>query len=192
MTSRVTERELRKSAARLAVDAVALMNRAHEDSGFEQKDLAEMLGVSPGRISQILNGDGNVRLATLARMLRASGFKVELTPHPVAEPAGAPQVVHPPTSQTEPPASHSERRIWSKRYASFTPMHVAGVDGLSIEMVVTGSDTDPRTHCGAAGPSTIFDSELGTFTGFEVVRELFPVDVRVTNREAIVKQVKYV
>lgn len=74
--------ELERSAARLAVDAVSLMNRVRESSGLTQRELASRLGVGESRVSQILHGDGNVRVATLARVLRASGYRVRLDVQP--------------------------------------------------------------------------------------------------------------
>ncbi|MEU2199543.1 helix-turn-helix transcriptional regulator [Isoptericola sp. NPDC019482] len=76
--------ELDRSAARLAVDAVATMNRARETAGVSQRELAERLGVGESRVSQILNGDGNVRMATLGRVLRALGYRVRLQVEPVS------------------------------------------------------------------------------------------------------------
>ncbi|MGO1424295.1 MAG: helix-turn-helix domain-containing protein [Brachybacterium sp.] len=74
-----TERPLDAAAARAAVRAVGLMNEAHAMSERStRRELAETVGVSEGRISQLLNGDGNVRVSTLARMLKASGFDLEL------------------------------------------------------------------------------------------------------------------
>ncbi len=75
--------ELERSAARLAVDAVAMMNRARETAGVSQRVIATRLGVGESRVSQILHGDGNVRMATLARVLRALGYRVRLDVQPV-------------------------------------------------------------------------------------------------------------
>lgn len=73
------EKPLDAAAARAAVAAVSLMNEAFEKSDLSsRRQLAEALGVSEGRISQILNGDGNVRVSTLARLLKASGFDLDL------------------------------------------------------------------------------------------------------------------
>ncbi|WP_043347595.1 helix-turn-helix domain-containing protein [Beutenbergia cavernae] len=77
--------ELERSAARLAVDAVATMNRARETACVSQRDLAHRLGVGESRVSQILNGDGNVRMATLARVLRALGYGVQLQVAPISD-----------------------------------------------------------------------------------------------------------
>ena len=73
------ERPLDAAAARAAVSAVGLMNDAYAMSSMEtRRELAEAVGVSEGRISQLLNGDGNVRVSTLARVLKASGFDLKL------------------------------------------------------------------------------------------------------------------
>jgi transcriptional regulator with XRE-family HTH domain len=77
--------ELERSAARAAVDAVAMMNRARETVGLPQRELAARLGVGESRVSQILNGDGNVRMATLGRVLRALGYRLTLVVEPVGE-----------------------------------------------------------------------------------------------------------
>ena len=72
------ENPLDAAAARAAVAAVSLMKEAFEKSDLSsRRQLAGALGVSEGRISQILNGDGNVRVSTLARLLKASGFDLE-------------------------------------------------------------------------------------------------------------------
>lgn len=78
------------AAARLAGQVNRLLHRALEESDLEQKDLAEKLGVTQGRVSQVMNGDGNVRIAALARYLRALGYEAEITVKPVD--AGVPEI----------------------------------------------------------------------------------------------------
>ena len=74
------ERPLDAAAARAAVRAGGLMNEAFSKSNLgTRRELADVVGVSEGRISQLLNGDGNVRVSTLARLLKASGFDLELS-----------------------------------------------------------------------------------------------------------------
>jgi transcriptional regulator with XRE-family HTH domain len=46
-----------------------------EQSGLRAKDIAERLGITEGRVSQVLNGDGNIRVATLGKFLSAMGFQ---------------------------------------------------------------------------------------------------------------------
>jgi transcriptional regulator with XRE-family HTH domain len=51
-------------------------------------DLAQAMGVSPGRVSQILSGDENLTLRTLSSVLAAVGATPELVLHPVEEALG--------------------------------------------------------------------------------------------------------
>lgn len=97
------ERPLDAAAARAAVRAVGLMNEAFAlgDLGT-RRELAEAVGVSEGRISQLLNGDGNVRMSTLARLLKASGFDLELSL------AGVRDVPRPSARRREKQASRDE------------------------------------------------------------------------------------
>lgn len=66
------------AAAQVMVKATTLLWKAFERSGLSQRELAEALDVSEGRVSQVLHGDGNVRLSTLARYLRATGYLAQL------------------------------------------------------------------------------------------------------------------
>ena len=56
-------------------------------------DLAQSMGVSAGRVSQILSGEENLTLRTLSGVVGALGAEFEVTLHPVegqADPAGDP------------------------------------------------------------------------------------------------------
>lgn len=76
------------AAATLAQNVVGCLERAKRASGKSNKELSALLGVSEGAVSQVLNGDGNIRISTLARYLRAMGFEPRLSPEPVE--GGAP------------------------------------------------------------------------------------------------------
>ena len=79
-----TEGRLGMAAAKLALEAARLLSLAFSArKDLDQKKLAEMIGVSEGRISQILNGDGNVHIATLARYMNAMGYEIELLAKPI-------------------------------------------------------------------------------------------------------------
>lgn len=68
------------AAARLAVETAQLLKAAFAArKDIDQKELARIIGVSEGRVSQVLHGDGNVHVATLARYLTAMGYEAELT-----------------------------------------------------------------------------------------------------------------
>jgi transcriptional regulator with XRE-family HTH domain len=62
------------AAADLATWIRWALNRALSVSRKSQKDLAESLGVSESAVSQVLSGDGNVKISTLAKYARALGF----------------------------------------------------------------------------------------------------------------------
>ena len=67
-----------------------------ESLGISQRELAERLGVSPGRVSQILSGSENLTLRSLAALGWALGFRFGLSPVPMADRAGTPAVDDPP------------------------------------------------------------------------------------------------
>lgn len=73
------------AAAEASLDAVGLLNRAVRASGLSQRELAEALGVGESRVSQVLSGDGNLRMTTLARYLRATGYRLRLDAVPDEE-----------------------------------------------------------------------------------------------------------
>jgi len=87
------EGKLDMAAARLAVQVSTLLNRAVESSGVSQRELAAKLGVTEGRVSQVLCGNGNVQIATAARFLRALGYQSRLIAMPCDE--GVPEIPAP-------------------------------------------------------------------------------------------------
>ena len=72
----VASREM--AAARLSFETLSILNLALSNSGLSQRDLAEKLGVSESAVSQTLFGDGNLRIYTFARYLKALGFEANL------------------------------------------------------------------------------------------------------------------
>lgn len=80
-----TAGKLELAAGTGAHRAMALLSQAKEASGLSNGALAERMGVSPGRASQIFGGDGNLRVATIARALRACGFQLGFVAEPVEE-----------------------------------------------------------------------------------------------------------
>jgi len=89
---------LNRVVARLAVDASALLHRAFRASGLQARELAARLGVTEGRVSQVLHGDGNIRVTTLGRYLRAMGFVGQVT----AESLDGTEIVAPRTRRPAP------------------------------------------------------------------------------------------
>ena len=71
------------AAADLAGQVMRLLHQALDVSGLEQKALAEKLGVTQGRVSQVFGGDGNMRIAAVARYLRALGYETRISAIPI-------------------------------------------------------------------------------------------------------------
>jgi len=69
---------------RMVVDEVSWYMSEHK---ITRADLAQDMGVSPGRVSQILSGDENLTLRTLSGVLAAVGATPELILRPADGPA---------------------------------------------------------------------------------------------------------
>lgn len=77
----------RELGAAVAInDTLGIINLAFAKSGISQSELATLLGVGPARISQILNGDGNIRVSTMGRLLAVLGFRANLELVPLEAP----------------------------------------------------------------------------------------------------------
>jgi predicted XRE-type DNA-binding protein len=87
----VLSREL--AASRLTHQAVQLLNLALEMTAIPQKKLAGMLNIGESRVSQVVKGDGNLKLTTFARYMRALGYKVRFTVEPAVP--GVPNLERP-------------------------------------------------------------------------------------------------
>jgi transcriptional regulator with XRE-family HTH domain len=72
----VAAREL--AAAELSMQTLSILNVALARSGLTQRDLAQKIGVTESAVSQTLFGDGNLKIYTLARYLKALGFEASL------------------------------------------------------------------------------------------------------------------
>jgi transcriptional regulator with XRE-family HTH domain len=68
-------------------------------SGISRQELARRLGVSPGRVSQILSGRENLTLRTLASLAWALGLKATLSIQPMADRQGTPAGDDPPAPE---------------------------------------------------------------------------------------------
>ena len=77
MALRRTSRDTSASPdlVRAVVDEVVWFMSEHKVS---RADLAQSMGVSPGRVSQILSGDENLTLRTLSSVVTALGAEFEI------------------------------------------------------------------------------------------------------------------
>jgi predicted XRE-type DNA-binding protein len=73
------------AAANLAGQVMRLLHQALDMSDLDQRALANKVGVTQGRVSQVFGGDGNMRIASVARYLRALGYEAEIAATPVKD-----------------------------------------------------------------------------------------------------------
>lgn len=141
------------AASRLALEALVSLNRAVAASGLTQVQLADALGVGASRVSQVLNGDGNLLLATYARFLRATGYKVTLGLEAVEE--GRPAL---------PPLKKSTRRrrprsrVAEREFIKVFEAPIFDESGSSTAVVISRSPS-PDKDVMLGNPS-----HVGTFT----------------------------
>jgi transcriptional regulator with XRE-family HTH domain len=70
----------------ISSDFVGQIETKLEKLGRSYTELAEHIGVSPSRVSQVLNNPGNMTLESTARYARAIGMKVALVAYDDADP----------------------------------------------------------------------------------------------------------
>lgn len=88
----------RLAAARLRYEVLGVLHKALDVSGLMQKDLARILGVRKSAVNQVLRGDGNLRINTLAEYLHACGYELTLGLAEAGEPRRAAQEDRPVTA----------------------------------------------------------------------------------------------
>ncbi|MBI4468188.1 MAG: XRE family transcriptional regulator [Acidobacteria bacterium] len=70
---------------RIASDFVVQIEAKMESKRLSKSRLAQALGVSKGRVSQLLNNPGNLGLVTIVRCARALGLKVAIVAYDDAD-----------------------------------------------------------------------------------------------------------
>ena len=73
-------------AYRIASDFTAQIEMKLESLPMERKDYANLVGVKPSRVSQILNDPGNLGLESMVRYARALGMKVAVVAYEDGDP----------------------------------------------------------------------------------------------------------
>ena len=79
----------------LVMEATDTVGGLLESLGLSQKELAERLGVTAGRVSQILSGSENLTLRSLGALGWALGIRFDLAPSSMANRQGTPAVNDP-------------------------------------------------------------------------------------------------
>ncbi|GHI10308.1 helix-turn-helix domain-containing protein [Streptomyces cellostaticus] len=77
------------AASRIARQATASLAGLLTGLGKTRSDLAAAMGVSPGRVSQIMSGDANLTVRTLAAVAEALDADVQITFRARPQPADA-------------------------------------------------------------------------------------------------------
>ena len=86
LVSHWTERSLDDFLYRLASDFVRQLQEEMERADLSQDVLAEKLGVSKGRVSQVLNNPGNLTLRKIVEYARAVDRKVSVVTYDDSDP----------------------------------------------------------------------------------------------------------
>lgn len=75
----------RRAAARLRLRITDLLHAALQESGMKKADVARVLGIDRSNITQVIEGNGNITVNTLADYLAVLGFEVDLLPVELGE-----------------------------------------------------------------------------------------------------------
>ena len=85
-TKHWTERSVNDFLYRIGADFVRQIEKVMEETGTTNVALAEKLGVSASRVSQVLNNPGNLTLRAVIRFARAFGHKVSVVTYDDGDP----------------------------------------------------------------------------------------------------------
>jgi transcriptional regulator with XRE-family HTH domain len=102
----------------LIADATELICEVMEKDGVTRHELAKRLGKSKGFISQILTGERNMTLRTLADVMFALGHRFELTARPLTAPRTYSRLEDQPDASTCAPADW-KHPAWRTAYETF-------------------------------------------------------------------------
>lgn len=153
------------AAARLAMSASRMLAAAFSArADIDQKALAKLVGVTEGRVSQVLRSDGNVHVATLARYMAALGYEVELTAKSV-------DVSAPPLKARTPRRSKRptrDRRPIVRQYQMET-YRDAGIGVETFELATKPGETPPMVM---TRPVLVNHGEPGERTSQSAASEL--------------------
>lgn len=132
------------AAAAATAEVSRIFHRLSRASSRKQSQVADLLKVSEGRVSQVLNGDGNVTVAALAKYVRAYGYTLSFVITP-AEPGVPPAAEARPRRRRGAQPPH--RALLDKYVASYgilvppiNPPLIPDVEGLVGRMAAANSD----------------------------------------------------
>jgi hypothetical protein len=85
-TKHWTERTVADYVHKIAADFISQIEEKMNKEGISPTVLAEKLGVTTGRVSQVLNGPGNLTLRNCAQYTRAVGMKAVVVAYEDGDP----------------------------------------------------------------------------------------------------------
>jgi len=78
MVNHWTNRSIEDYRFKIAADFINQLEEKMESDNINQDKLAELIGLTKGRISQILKNPGNITIGNIVKFARAIGLKVSL------------------------------------------------------------------------------------------------------------------
>ena len=72
--------DINAEAARLSALASVVLDQTRRKAGLSKTELARRVGVSPSRVTKVLDGESNVTLETIARFGLACGTRLVFRP----------------------------------------------------------------------------------------------------------------
>lgn len=163
----------------IAADFVAQLEDKIQTESWTQAELANKLGVSKGRVSQILNNPGNLGLRTMIRFTRVLGMKLAIVAYDDKDPENKRGPINSEVFRVCWERSGKPANFWNLQESRYTAIS-SGTFRLSIKTPTTlcetnisiprteqrGAETDGSTqHLWARGKIEI-QSEASTY-GFE-------------------------
>src|SRR5215467_15617651 len=110
-SQKATEAQVDDELSRLITQVTNEINWHMREHNLTRADLASRMGVSPGRVSQVLSGGENLTLRTLASLATALDARFELDLRPREAAAGAANHDARPAAPAVPVGRPSPRRL---------------------------------------------------------------------------------
>jgi DNA-binding phage protein len=108
------------AAARLRREVLTALHEAFQASSLgSQSAIARRLGVRRSAVNQVLRGDGNLRINTVAEYLHALGFELDVKLVPAGEPMRA--ELEAPAPRGARAASNREQQVGGKATVRLRP-----------------------------------------------------------------------
>lgn len=86
MSTHWTERSAEDFVFRIGADFIAQLEEKMETEKISQNDLAQKIGKTGGRVSQVFNHPGNITLGNIVRYTRALGMKASVLAYEDGDP----------------------------------------------------------------------------------------------------------